>query len=359
MLMRTYHLLSRVPFLKNHFNLKILFVAFVGIHIPLFAIIAYLVGSQLEADKAWLIGALTLVFTLLATLGTLLILNGLLKPVLLAKKSLNNYIRFAKPSNLPKVYTDEAGVLMQDIQKAIEALESLDQQQLEALQLLSHDLQSPLRTALGILNFVKDEKDQDFVREHHNLIEESLQGHLKELEALLEELKSLRLAGDTDTPIQSVSLKEWLNRTQERFKNGVQERSMHLQIHNEIDELEIPLKAAKKSLNNIISNAIKYGEPGSTIELETQLEDSKLSISVKNQGRGFKPEDAAKIFKYNLSLAQSQEAEAEDSHGVGLSLCQSMMHRAGGMITAHSDGLGLGATFGLIMPCKVIKPSEV
>ncbi|MBO6759756.1 MAG: hypothetical protein JJ909_02110, partial [Roseivirga sp.] len=86
-MMRTYTFLSRVPVLQNRFTLKILAVAFVGIHIPLFAIIGYLLITHLPPETATPIAILTLLFTLIATGITLLILTKLLKPVMLAKRA--------------------------------------------------------------------------------------------------------------------------------------------------------------------------------------------------------------------------------------------------------------------------------
>lgn len=110
--MRFYHLLSGLPFFKKSFSLKILFIAFIGIHIPLFGIIGYLLSSDIENISAWSIVIFTLLFTLFATGVTLIILNRLLKPVLLAKDALIEFKEYSKLPNLPTEYIDEGGVLM-------------------------------------------------------------------------------------------------------------------------------------------------------------------------------------------------------------------------------------------------------
>ena len=102
--MKSYTYLSKIPLLKKSFTLKILSVTFLGIHIPLFGIIGYLLINEFPVKMALLIGTLTLIFTLISTATTLIILNKLLKPIILVKNSLSNYIRFSKIPDLPKNY---------------------------------------------------------------------------------------------------------------------------------------------------------------------------------------------------------------------------------------------------------------
>ncbi len=353
--MKVYNVLSSIPAVKGKFTLKILFVAFVGIHIPLFAIIGYLVVSALDAEGAWTIGLLTLGFTLLATIATLLVLNSLLQPVLKAKKALNDYIKYSKVPNLPTNYNDEAGVLMRDIQLAINTLEEYEERRLSSLQLLSHDLQSPLRTTLGILDFVKEEKDPEFIKEHHLLIEESLQSHLSELEALLKELKDSRKAGMESVELKECSLTDLFTAVEKRFAMALSQKELKLELQNDLDVLKVPQSPLHKSIINIISNAIKYSEPSSIIKLSTKLKGDFLYISIKDHGEGFDPEDTSKIFQYDLSLRKIGEAQKENSHGVGLHLCQALMNKAGGEIRAFSEGKGKGATFTIKCPVEKLK----
>ncbi len=358
--MKTYKLLSCIPAIKNKFTLKILFVAFVGIHVPLFAIIAYLSFSKLDAEDAWTIALLTLGFTLLATLITLFVLNSLLKPVMRAKQALNKYIKFAKVSDLPMNYTDEAGVLMHDVQTAINALEAHEERKLASLQLLSHDLQSPLRTTLGILDFIKEEKDPEFVKEHHLLIEESLQNQLSELEQVLSDLKKRRKTAEEHAEFEEIEMDKLWSDLQKRFSFALEKKNLRLQIASDVNQAILPLTAVQKSLNNIMSNAIKFSEEAGTLKLNCSKQNrNEIHISLKDEGKGFNPSDVAKIFQYDLSLAELSEVKESHSNGIGLSLCQTLMNNVGGEIIAQSEGPGKGATFTLVVPIKTSVASYI
>jgi diguanylate cyclase (GGDEF)-like protein len=115
----TYALLSRLGFPKSYRG-KIMFVAFLGTHAPLIALVFYLLlGSSLGLGVALRILALMVVVTLVGTAVTLLALRALLAPISLTSSALKGYVHDRKVPDLPTSFTDEAGRLMADVQYAI------------------------------------------------------------------------------------------------------------------------------------------------------------------------------------------------------------------------------------------------
>ncbi len=117
--MRFYKALSGIGFLTKSYTMKFLFVAFLGIHVPLIGIVVY-VGLWAPGNiQPVTLLLLTLGFTLAATAATLFVLNKLLEPVKLAMQSLEDYVATRKVPNLPKHFPDEVGVLLQSIQHTV------------------------------------------------------------------------------------------------------------------------------------------------------------------------------------------------------------------------------------------------
>jgi diguanylate cyclase (GGDEF)-like protein len=118
-----YAALSRAPFPKSY-PAKVLFLAFLGTHVPLLALIAHLVGDPRlgPRDKARVL-AVALLATLGGTAATLWAMHALLAPVSLASKALRHYLEWGEVPDLPAVYTDRAGRLMADVQHAVERLD--------------------------------------------------------------------------------------------------------------------------------------------------------------------------------------------------------------------------------------------
>jgi diguanylate cyclase (GGDEF)-like protein len=119
--LKVYALLSQLGFSQSYRG-KIFFVAFVGMHVPLIALIFYLLlSSSATLSSAWQILALLVCATLLGTAGAFYALNSLLAPVSLTAHSLRQYLDSRKiPDDLPTGFSDEAGRLMADVRYALE-----------------------------------------------------------------------------------------------------------------------------------------------------------------------------------------------------------------------------------------------
>jgi diguanylate cyclase (GGDEF)-like protein len=122
--LKTYASLARIGFPKSY-SAKIMLVVFAGTHLPLVAMVLYLLlvspgglGTHLVVLAALLIA------TLLGFVATLFALRALLAPVRLASSSLEAYLDERRKPELPIGFSDEAGKLMADVQHALDHLDS-------------------------------------------------------------------------------------------------------------------------------------------------------------------------------------------------------------------------------------------
>ena len=118
----------------RNYRAKIMAMAFLGTHIPLIALAAYLsfLGAPDWAAFARTMGV-TLAATLLGTGLTLLALHELLKPVSLVARALRDYRETRTVEPMPRGFGDEVGRLMEDagdtvahLERAMVAMETLD-----------------------------------------------------------------------------------------------------------------------------------------------------------------------------------------------------------------------------------------
>lgn len=101
-------------------------------------------------------------------------------------------------------------------------------------------------------------------------------------------------------------------------------------------------------LSNLISNAVKYSPPGSTIEVHAQKQDGQAVVSVKDEGIGVSREDIPRLFE-RYFRASRLEGQQISGFGIGLYLCKEIVERHGGRIWAESE-LGLSAQFYFTLP---------
>ncbi len=121
----TYALLSKLGFPKSYQG-KILFVIFLGTHVPLIALVLYVLLSLPVSLRPAALGALALLLvTILAgSAAALFALKGLLEPVRLTSSSLREYLDSHKLPDLPVEFTDEAGRLMANVHYTVESLDA-------------------------------------------------------------------------------------------------------------------------------------------------------------------------------------------------------------------------------------------
>jgi signal transduction histidine kinase len=93
-------------------------------------------------------------------------------------------------------------------------------------------------------------------------------------------------------------------------------------------------------LENLLDNAHKYG--GGSVRLAAGVSDGRWRLDISDQGRGFDPQSAEKLF--DLHNRGSGEGVTHGA-GLGLAIARQLARRMGGDIRAHSPGPGLGAVF--------------
>src|SRR5215213_2234478 len=121
--LRLYRALSRAPFPKSYLG-KVFLAAFLGTHVPLLALLAYLVRYRSFGVRDTLrILLVTVPATLGGTAATLWAIHALSAPVVLASRALRRYLDSGELPDLPVIYKDRAGRLMADVQYTVERLD--------------------------------------------------------------------------------------------------------------------------------------------------------------------------------------------------------------------------------------------
>lgn len=101
---------------------------------------------------------------------------------------------------------------------------------------------------------------------------------------------------------------------------------------------------------NLLTNAAKFTPPGGMLELVSTVEDSTITVRVRDNGRGIAPEHLAGIFEM---FAQERADESAMGLGIGLALARDLVRLHGGSVEARSDGPGKGAEFTVTLPRHV------
>ena len=104
-------------------------------------------------------------------------------------------------------------------------------------------------------------------------------------------------------------------------------------------------------INNLISNAIKYSPTGSTIHVSCTSDKEFAYVSVKDNGKGIKQEDAVHIFDRYYRV-ESDNMHSISGFGIGLYLCSEIINHHKGTIALKSE-IGKGSDFVFSLPLNI------
>ncbi len=102
------------------------------------------------------------------------------------------------------------------------------------------------------------------------------------------------------------------------------------------------------SLNNLISNAIKYSRNGGVVRILSERQGTACSIFVSDTGMGIPKNEADRIFT-KIFRASNAKAEVAEGTGLGLYIARESVRVMGGDITFVSE-VGKGTTFKVLLP---------
>ncbi len=103
----------------------------------------------------------------------------------------------------------------------------------------------------------------------------------------------------------------------------------------------------RQCLDNLLSNALKYGHGGGRIDIEVERHGDHAVLAVQDQGDGFSDSQMAQLFEPYNRLGRDRGAIP--GTGLGLTLTRELMRAMGGRLQVHSDGAGSGARFELLL----------
>jgi CheY-like chemotaxis protein/two-component sensor histidine kinase len=100
---------------------------------------------------------------------------------------------------------------------------------------------------------------------------------------------------------------------------------------------------------NILTNAAKYTAPGGRIRISLARSGAEGVIEVVDNGPGISREMLANIFDLFVQADRTLE-RSQGGLGIGLSVVRRLVQMHGGSVSAHSSGLGSGASFQIRLP---------
>jgi PAS domain S-box-containing protein len=214
---------------------------------------------------------------------------------------------------------------------------------------LSHELRTPMTSILGWVQFLRTgDYAPDELREALHMIETSARLQKRLIDDMLD--VSRIVLGKFQVDLRPTHLSEVVEAAVTTARPDATERG--IKLTSEISNRSEDLVAADASrlqqvIGNILSNAIKFTDPGKQVDLRLERVEGSMAIRVSDQGAGIEPAFLPHVFE---RLRQADGLNNRSGLGLGLAIAQHIVDLHNGDIRAESEGLGKGAQFTVTLP---------
>lgn len=237
--------------------------------------------------------------------------------------------------------------------KAEEHLRELNATKDRFFSLLAHDLQNPVYAIISLSEFVAEGFENlplEEIKRAVGLVHSSARGIHTLLENLLDWARLQ--SGQIKCNKEIISLHKMINYAMEHYAAAAAQKGIILDLMVEQDSLvESDLSLLSAIMRNLISNAIKYSYPKSTVKLELKRQGDWAQILVQDFGTGIPRKNLPDIFRIDSKLKQYGTAN-EGGSGLGLVLVNSFARITGARIEVQSK-LNHGTTFSVWLHRKI------
>jgi signal transduction histidine kinase len=233
------------------------------------------------------------------------------------------------------------------LRAAYERQKELDQLKDQFIMTASHELRTPLTAVQGYIELLSEYNDTlsaetrtEFIQKAHRGCDELalMVGNIMDASRLQIEAERIRLA-----PVELASSVRHVMEILEAVTTREQ-RPVSLAISPGLfvmaDELRL-----RQILLNLVSNALKYSPPGTTIQIMALQGQGLVKISVRDYGLGVPPEEQPRLFERFVRLERDINSPVRGA-GLGLYITKRLVAAMGGRLWVESSGVpGEGSTF--------------
>ena len=262
-------------------------------------------------------------------------------------------------SGLVTPLLDESGQLrgftkvvrdMTEWKQAEEALLQADRRKDEFLAMLAHELRNPLSAIQNGAHLVCH---ASLPPERMTWAKDVIISQVKHLARLVDDLLDVAriTRGKIQLRTEPVDLAQVLNRAGDVVRPMIDGRRHEFNIDIEPRPLLVMGDSTRleQVFTNLLTNAVKYTDPGGRIELTARREGDLAAIRIGDNGIGISSAMLPRVFDLFAQVDNSLD-RSQGGLGIGLTISQRLVNLHGGTIEVASEGTGQGSVFTIRLP---------
>ena len=215
----------------------------------------------------------------------------------------------------------------------------------------SHELRTPLATLIGYTETLREQSEEidPITRERFLSV---VHDEARRMQRVVEDLISLsRIEAEKFTvPTDAVTLGSLIDEALASERRRATERGSALvrDVAPDLPRVAGDRGQILQLLDNLLSNALRYGEPGTPVTVTAKPEGPMVRLSIADEGEGIAPEHIARVTErfYRVDTSRSRSLGGT---GLGLSIVKHIVERHRGRLNIDS-ALGRGTTIHVLLP---------
>lgn len=221
---------------------------------------------------------------------------------------------------------------------------------------ISHEFRTPINIILSIIQLLNFDSESNLSEKYRKYLNVLKQNSYRLLRMVDNTLDTAKISNDfMDVKLENyniVSIIENITMSAAKYLEG-KKRTIIFDTNEEEVILACDAEKIEKIILNLISNAVKFSEPGTHIEVmvNTDWEKGKVFISVKNEGQSIEEHVKENIFGRCIQVDDLLIRRSEGS-GMGLFLARKFVEMQGGNI--YLDDIEDGTQFTFYIPIKTV-----
>ena len=228
---------------------------------------------------------------------------------------------------------------------------------------MSHELKTPLNvifSASQLMDIYIDnnsmEAFKDIIKSNNKIIKQNCYRLIKLISNIIDYSKIE--SGYLKLNLKNQNIVETMENVIQSISAYVKRRDLSIFLEIDIEEeiIAIDNEKIERVILNIVSNAIKFSDPGGEICIYLTEKDDFIQISIKDNGIGIEEKYLSSLFERFQQVDKTLHRNTEGS-GLGLSLVKSIIDMHGGKISVESE-VSKGSIFTIELPKKLVNSSK-
>jgi len=233
----------------------------------------------------------------------------------------------------------------------VTALKHVDRIKSEFVSTVSHELRTPLTSIRGSLGLIAGGVGGQLPAAVKSLVEIA-KNNCERLIRLINDILDIEKieSGKMQLDLQVMGLKPLLVQALEANEGFGAGKNVSLRLYCPDETLQVLADSDRLTqvVTNLLSNAMKFSQPGETVEVHVSRAGLGVRVEVRDRGPGIPDEFRKRIFQ-KFSQADSSDTRQVAGTGLGLNISRAIVERLGGHIGFESEA-GVGTTFFFELP---------